>query len=312
VTSRENRIALPTLALCAVLALAGCSASADDPESDGGSGETHAVEHARGTTDVSVDPQRVVTLEPVELDTAVALGRVPVGSTVLDEASGVPAYLAEAGPDAAAVEAIESVGTVAEPDLERIAALRPDLILGTESRHGALYDKLSAIAPTVFMATQEDAWQDNVGLVAEALGDAEGADRLLGEYDARCAEVAAEHETVGRTAQLVRPRDGLLTLYGPASFAGSTLECAGFATPERDWEDSISVDLSPELAAEAGADLVVVTAVDPDDPAAVPSALSGTAFPEVRAVDQSFWITGVGPLGGQVVLDDLDRLLTQG
>jgi iron complex transport system substrate-binding protein len=42
----------------------------------------------------------------------------------------------------------------------------------------------------------------------------------------------------------------------------------------------------------------------------VPSVLAGNGFPDVQAVDQSFWITGVGPLGGQVVLDDLDRLLS--
>jgi iron complex transport system substrate-binding protein len=304
--TRLRTLARPLLALgtLGVLALGGCASEATTDE--GGGDETHAVSHARGTTDVPLHPRRVVTLEPVQLDTAVALGVVPVGSAVLSEATGVPAYLSSDGAD---TSGIATVGTVPEPSLEKIAALHPDLILGTESRHSALYDQLSAIAPTVFMATQEDPWQDNVGLVAEALGDPQGGADLLAAYDERCDEVAAEHDTAGRTAQLVRPRDGLLTLYGPTSFAGSTLECAGFTTPERDWAGSISVDLSPELAGEAAADLVVVTTSDPEDPAAVPSALSGPGFPDVHAVDESFWITGVGPLGGQVVLDDLENLL---
>ncbi len=70
-------------------------------------------------------PQRVVTLEPLELDTAVAVGITPVGTAVANMVNGVPSYLG--------VEGVASVGTVSEPDLEAIAALQPDLILGTES-----------------------------------------------------------------------------------------------------------------------------------------------------------------------------------
>ncbi len=77
----------------------------------------HAVTHARGTTDVPTDPQRVVVLEPVQLDTSVALGVIPVGTAVLSETTGVPAYLGEKAAE------IEMVGTVAAPNLEKIVAL---------------------------------------------------------------------------------------------------------------------------------------------------------------------------------------------
>ncbi|WP_040711044.1 ABC transporter substrate-binding protein [Nocardiopsis potens] len=292
------------LPAAAVLALSACGGGAGGPGGAEAGGETRTVEHARGTTEVPADPQRVVVLEPVQLDTAVALGTAPVGAAVLDETEGAPAYL---GDEAAGVQ---TVGTVAEPNLEEIAALEPDLVLGTESRHSALYDRLSDVAPTVFMETQADPWQDNVGLVARALGDEEGAEELLGDYRDRCEEVAGKHETDGKTAQLIRPRDDVLTLYGPTSFAGSTLECAGFATPEHEWED-ISLDVSPERVLDARADLVLVTADDVDDPGAVPDSIRSNEdeFPELYAVDRSFWITGVGPLGGMAVLDDLDRIL---
>lgn len=292
------------LALTALLALAGCASSPAAETVEPAGDATRSVEHARGTAEVPAAPQRVVVLEPVQLDTAVALGVTPVGAAVLSDAAGIPAYLGE---EAAG---IESVGTVMEPSIEAIAALEPDLIIGTESRHAALFDRLETIAPTVYMATQTDPWQQNVALVAEALGDPEGAERLLADYEARCAEIAEEFDTAGSTAQLVRPRDGILTLYGPASFAGSTLECAGFTTPERAWED-ISLDVSPENVLDASADLVLVTTTDVDDPSTMPRAIAdnAAAFPELHLVDQSFWITGVGPLGGMTVLDDLERLL---
>lgn len=290
-----------------VLLLSACSAPSDDGSAAAQTdGETHAVSHARGETAVPDDPQRVVVLEPVQLDTSVALGAIPVGTAVLSEETGVPAYL---GDEAAG---IDMVGTVTEPSVERIAALEPDLILGTESRHSALYEQLSDVAPTVFMETQADPWQDNVALVAEALGDEQGAEDLLADYEARCAEIADEYDTAGQTAQLVRPRDTRLTLYGPLSFAGSTLECAGFTTPEHDWED-ISLDISPEQARDAEADLVLVTTADVDDPTTMPASIedNADAFGDLELVDFSFWVTGVGPVGGMTVLDDLERILQE-
>lgn len=299
------RLAVPAALL---LALAACG-TGGAPGQDSGvpNPGTRTVTHAHGETQVPADPRRVVALEPVQLDTAVALGAIPVGAAVLSEATGVPAYLGSRA------QVVTTVGTVAEPSLEKIAALAPDLILGTESRHGALYDKLAAIAPTVFMASQTDPWPDNVALVGRTLGKEGEATALLQRYRARCAQIAEKHATTGKTAQLIRPRNDQLTLYGPTSFAGSTLECAGFTIPQRDWRNSISVDLSPELVSEARADHVFVTSAKPTDRSTIPAELSAArtpSFPQLHLVDQAHWITGVGPLGGMAVLDDIDRIMS--
>lgn len=292
-------------AAAAALALTACSSDGDGNDAADQTAAVRTVEHAHGTTEVPDDPQRVVVLEPVQLDTSIALGVVPVGAAVLSEATGVPAYLGEQG------SSVALTGTVAAPNVEKIAALQPDLIIGTETRHADLYDQLAAIAPTVYMASQADPWQDNVHFVADALGKGSEAQSLLDDYTARCEEVAAEHGTEGKTAQLIRPRDDVLTLYGPTSFAGSTLECAGFTIPPRDWQNSISVDLSPELVGEARADLTLATSAKPDDLSTIPPVLTDPAlFPNMHVVDMSYWITGVGPLGGMTVLDDLDSILT--
>ncbi|MFI7172153.1 ABC transporter substrate-binding protein [Rhodococcoides fascians] len=306
----QFKLGLTALAITALAVAAGATACSSADTADGSAGEaTRTVETVRGSIDVPDNPLRVVTLEPVELDTTVALGIVPVGTAVLSETAGVPTYL---GTEAAG---IATVGTVAEPTIEDIAAAQPDLILGTETRHAQYYDQLSAIAPTVFIASQSDPWRDSVRFVGRVLGKEAKAEELLTAYDDRCAEIAEKHDTAGKTAQLIRPRSGELTLYGPSSFAGSTLECAGFTTPPRpEWTDEISVDLSPELAAQAAADLIVVTADNPSDPAAIPASITANAaaLPNPHAVDLSYWITGVGPMGGQTVLDDIDRILSAG
>ena len=289
--------------LLAVTLLLGACASAPDA---GSSVSGRTVVHARGETTVPAAPQRVVMLEPVATDTTVGLGLPAAGATVFSEAVGVPAYL---GPTAGR---ITSVGTVSAPNLEAIAALRPDLIIGTQSRNGELYDALSAIAPTVYLADHLAPWQDNVRTVGRMLGKEQETEALLQRYRDRCAQIGQEHATSARTAQMIRPRDPVLTLYGPTSFAGTTLECTGLRIPPRDWGGGIQVDLSPELAVQAGADEVFVTVPDPTATGPLPGALEavrGTAFPRLHRVDQAVWITGVGPVGGLAVLDDIDRAL---
>lgn len=300
------RRSLPVLAIVvtAIIALGGC-ASTTDPAPAATAGGTHAVSHARGTTEVPDDPQRVVVLEPVELDTAVALGVTPVGAAVASNVAGVPAYLG--------VDGVAPVGTVPEPDLEAIAALRPDLILGTESRHSKLYDQLSAIAPTVFMATQSDPWQQNALLVGEALGKTAQTQTLLAEFTQRCSAIKDEFALEGKTANMIRPRDETtLSLYGPTSFAGSALECVGLTIPAQDWKDGLQADISPENIRNAAADYLFVTASKVDDRSLIPAAITqnADAFGSVTLVDTSYWVSGVGPKGGMRVLDDVERFLS--
>ncbi|MFF2083701.1 ABC transporter substrate-binding protein [Nocardia sp. NPDC058176] len=281
--------------------LVGCSA---DPEQPQGSGGTVEVAHARGTAQVPEDPQRVVVLEPLELDTAVALGVTPVGAAVASNVSKMPAYLG--------VEGVEPVGTVPEPDLEAIAALRPDLILGTESRHSKLFEQLNSIAPTVFMATHSDPWRQNALLIGKALNRQEQTQQLLDGVDTRCAELADEHAVDGRTVQMIRPRDETtLSLYGPTSFAGSLLECVGFTIPDQQWVDGLQADLSPENVRKASADVVFVTATDVNDKTKIPAAVThnADAFGSVTLVDTSYWVSGVGPKGAHKVLDDIEQFL---
>ncbi|EWS82288.1 iron ABC transporter substrate-binding protein [Brachybacterium phenoliresistens] len=310
---RRTAVLGSATALAAALMTACSSGSAETEAAAGGgaasdaggaAGATRSVVHARGTTAVPEDPQRVVVLEPLELDTAVGLGVTPVGAAVAGNITTLPEYLGVTG--------VAPVGTVPEPDLEAIAALAPDLVLGTETRHAKLYDQLASIAPTVFIADHAAPWRENMGLIAEALGRSEEAADLLEAVDARSEEIAAEHAPSGTTVNMVRPRDETtLSLYGPTSFAGSLLASVGLSIPEREWADAIQSDISPENILEAQADLVLVTTTDVEDPTTIPAAIAqnAEAFPDVRLVDTSYWVSGVGPVGAQRVLDDIEAIL---
>lgn len=140
--------------------------------------------------EVSVAPQRIVTLHDIQvLRPLLDVGVQPVGSA---NHQGTPdSYRATESYDADDLAAIVSVGLIGEPNLEQIAALEPDLILGTPSAGTESFtDTLSEIAPTVVL--------DAGGPVIEyhrSLADVAGAlpayQELLSEYDERVAALRA-------------------------------------------------------------------------------------------------------------------------
>ncbi|WP_030559755.1 ABC transporter substrate-binding protein, partial [Streptomyces exfoliatus] len=105
---------------------------------------------------VPVAPKRVVVLDTAELDSALTLGVKPVGATHADVDSGFLSYLPEDQ-----VAGIKDVGAMTTPNLESIAALKPDLILTSKVRHGDAYDELKKIAPTVMTENTGFTWKEN-------------------------------------------------------------------------------------------------------------------------------------------------------
>ena len=119
--------------------------------------------HAMGSTVIEHQPERVVVLDVGELDNVVSLGLKPVGLATSEGSPELPSYLkAEAGRPA-------DVGTINSLNLEAIAELKPDLILGSQLRADALYEQLSQIAPTVVSIRPGFPWKENFLLVGDAL-----------------------------------------------------------------------------------------------------------------------------------------------
>ncbi|WP_405800377.1 iron-siderophore ABC transporter substrate-binding protein [Streptomyces halstedii] len=171
------------------------------------------VEHAFGSTEVTKAPQRVVSVGYTDDQAVLAFGIKPVGM--------VDQYPNPAGqtPDVntqwpwvkdkwgdARPEVIMSNGD-SGPNYEKIAALRPDLIIAVYSEiDQAAYDKLSMIAPTVGRTKGEKElfsapWQDNALHIAKALGkETEGAALVKGIQDKLDAARAAHPEFAEQTA----------------------------------------------------------------------------------------------------------------
>jgi iron complex transport system substrate-binding protein len=106
--------------------------------------DARVIRHAFGVTRVPLNPQRIVALgEEGLLSDLLDAGLRPIAASV-----NVP----EAVPliSAAELEGIELFPSAAQPNLERIAALQPDLIIGGRFfLEEAGYAELSRLAPTV-------------------------------------------------------------------------------------------------------------------------------------------------------------------
>lgn len=210
----------------------GATPDAGKPAADGGVFPV-SVEHRFGTTTVPEEPQRVVSVGLTEQDVLLQLGIVPVAVTE---------WYGEQ-PDATwpwAHDLLEG----AEPEVlhtsdgfefEKIAALQPDLIVGTNAGMTKDdYEKLSQIAPTISSlpgsARWFSPWRDQVLLIAEAVGQAEKGQQIVDDVAARYAEVAAEHpEWEGLTATFSQggPSDNQLYVY-PDGLSTEFLTDLGF------------------------------------------------------------------------------------
>lgn len=326
----RTRHRLPVAVLAVALGttlLAGCggSATADGDKSAAapaasGAGDATAsfpitVKHAMGSTEIKSAPKRVVVLDSGELDDVTLLGITPVGavSPHLKTEGGFPTYLK------GEIQGAKDVGPMAEPNLELIASLKPDLILSSKVRHEKIYDKLSAIAPTVFAETTGVTWKENIALYAKALGKEAQAQQALADYQARAAKLGAEiKETNGGTmptASVVRFIAGPTRLYQKASFSGTVLKDVGLNRPASQDVDASMMDVSPEQLDKADADLVFVTTADDPNKTQQSQVQSTPLWQNLKAVKANkvftvpdeTWMSGIGVQAADQMLNDIAK-----
>jgi iron complex transport system substrate-binding protein len=293
------------------------SASADDATAS-----SVTVEHAMGATEVECAPEKVVTLGQGQTDSTLALGVTPVG-VVEPWTDDFYDYLPEEVHDATVV------GTELEPDLEAIAALQPDVILGSKLRHEAFYEQLSQIAPTVFSETIGVAWKDNVSLWAEALCVPEEGEAILADYEKRAADLEAALEDAGKAdteVSMVRFMPDQVRIY-LTGFPGSVMRDAGLDRPAaqqvEDWDASPQlVEISEERIPEMDGDVIFVMVSDEwygsrngqdvDETMArwttteLWQGLSAVEAGAVHQVNESHWNLGGGIGAANAMLADLE------
>lgn len=272
------------------------------------------VTHAMGTTEVPDDPQRVVILTNEGTEALLALGVTPVGA--VQSWTGDPWY-AHLGDR---LEGTEVVGTESGVNLELVAALEPDLIIGNQTRQEKLYDQLSAIAPTVMSERLRGDWKVNFELYAEALGRAEEGAAVMEEFDARVAEVSERlGEATGEEVSVIRFMAGQIRIYQMDTFSGVLLEQLGFARPANQAVDEFALTVGKESIPDMDGDRIFHFTYESGDGEATAAAAEALADPlwqslsavqagRVHAVDDAVWNTAGGVIAARLMLEDLARI----
>jgi len=194
------------------LALAACGSSSSDDKA--AEPTTRTVQTTKGAVTVPAHPVRVIAGTAWAVDTLMDLGITPVGA--FNGAANVvePKYRAAM----AKVPNISASDGYSD-DLEKIAALKPDLIITFAS--SPTYAKESAIAPTIGQDATKDGWEQLSAQVADAVNRSTDLASLKKTYEQDLASLKSTYGKViaAHRWYVVQPGDGgnPATLYAPAN-----------------------------------------------------------------------------------------------
>ena len=279
------------------------------------------MEHTMGSTTIEAAPKRVVALDPSYIDAALLLEADLVGYVQYRQDPKAP-FAPYLGDVADATKNSVNVGTLAEPNLEKILELQPDLIVSAKVRHEALYSQLSKIAPTIFSVSTGPTWKENVVFLGEALGKKDKAEELVKEYEDRAAKVGAEilAKKPEATYSLIRFTGGdTARLYSSNSFIGEIMADMNIPRPkdQPDSQEEIFVPLSAEQILQGDAGLVMVSAFTPAGAEGDKARAQQEAFQsnplwqrlqgEVIDVDDATFLASVSIQGAHAVITDLAK-----
>lgn len=316
---------LAVLSVFTILFLAACGNSSEqeekaDKEKEGTKTEdtSYTVEHAMGTTKLDKTPEKVVILTNEGTEALLSMGVTPVGA--VQSWTGDPWYdhIADEMKD------VQVVGTESEVNVEAIAALQPDLIIGNKMRQEKIYDQLNDIAPTIFAETLRGDWKENFELYAKAINKEEEGKKVLADYDSRIEEIKTSlGDKLDQEVSIVRFMAGDVRIYHKDSFSGVILDQIGLARPEsQNVDDFAEKNATKERIPAMDGDVLFYFTYETGDGEANKLAKEWIEDPlfknlkvaqegNVYEVSDTIWNTAGGVKAANLLLDDIEKYLVK-
>ncbi|GGM58108.1 iron siderophore-binding protein [Longimycelium tulufanense] len=263
-------------------------------------------------------PERIVCLTGLCDDALAELGVKPAGTsspTLLTH----PALLGAAGAGVAVVP-----GTFGSEDVEAVAGMRPDLVIGLEGVHDALRPAITRFAPLWTVGPKD--WQESVGYL-RALGALTGRTQQAADAERRFRQKLADAVRTSRERGL-RDRT-VLVMYGSAdsisvdtadSLTGRLLgELFGYPWPARGTDADTASTYSVEEILAKQPDVVFVYSLlfSPTDKKLSEQLADNPVWGQVKAVQHGnvhethakLWGAGRGTRSlGAIVDEALDKV----
>ncbi|WP_067726412.1 siderophore ABC transporter substrate-binding protein [Oceanobacillus damuensis] len=202
-----------------VLFIAACGSDSNDDavnaNENGESNETVTVSHELGETEVPKNPENIVVFDFGILDTLDKLG---VEVTGVAQSGTIPSYL-----EKYASGEYENIGSLKEPDFEKIASIDPDVIIISD-RQASLYDQLEEIAPTIHLGVDVtnymESFKENMAVVGELFDAQEEIEAELAAIEESIATVNEKATASEKQALIILANDDKISAFGPSSRFG--------------------------------------------------------------------------------------------
>ncbi|WP_228538213.1 Fe2+-enterobactin ABC transporter substrate-binding protein [Nocardia sp. XZ_19_385] len=265
--SRPRRsAALVALLLVALTALIGCGSDTGEASSEG---TTRVIQTERGPVTVPAQAKRIVVLSGglagylYALDAPVAATDTRVLGVTNFDGGFPPSWSAKAKE-----QGTKQLPAGEELNIEAVAAAAPDLIIGggqgiTAVQAEKVYDKLTAIAPTVLVPKTVAAWQEQLRQVADAAGRSDRVEAMMTAYRDKVAKVKSSIKVpAGNYAYLLSLPNNKPYLIPQSAALPALLSELGFAADDvlakagnpKLFGSGDAVEISPELLSQvAGA-----------------------------------------------------------
>lgn len=190
-----------------------------------------------GESTIDSVPQRVLPLSVTDADFVLAVGASPIAIPELTQSDsatgGTGVYPWQQGPYA---DGIPTIAATTDAEIEPIAALTPDLLVGTAfwGLTEQTYGPLSSVAPVVHFdtATNADPWQDYQRKVGKALNRESEADAAIADAENAIAAAHTDNPALeGKTFNaIISPaEDGVYILCSDEDNMARTMSDLGLA-----------------------------------------------------------------------------------
>lgn len=204
--------------------------SAEEESEGSGAAEEVTVTHELGETTVEGTPETVVVFDYGVLDSLDKLD-IEVAGVAKDS---LPSYLEKYEGDE-----YENIGSLKEPDFEKINEIDPDLII-ISGRQAEAYEELEGIAPTLYSAVDAANYMPSFEESMSSLGqifnkETEVEEKVTAIQD-QIEEVKAQTEETEGEALVVLANDGSLSAFGPGSRYGLIHDEFGFTPADENIE----------------------------------------------------------------------------
>ncbi|HLR52216.1 MAG TPA: siderophore ABC transporter substrate-binding protein [Candidatus Avamphibacillus sp.] len=302
-----------------VLVMGACGSAEDKGTQNDNSNEkseTVTIEHELGTTEVPKKPEKVVVFDFGILDTLDKLGIEVAG---LPQAT-IPSYL-----DKYASDDYENVGSLKEPDFEKIAEIDPDLII-ISARQASLYEQFQEITEATIDLSVDttqymDSFKENMVTIGEIFDKESEIEEELSQIEDSISTLHEKAETSEKDALIILANDDKISAYGPSSRFGLIHDVFGVKATDENIEASThGKNVSFEYVKEQNPNLLYVI----DRGAAIGGESSAKTIVENQLVENTnayknddivylnadYWyLSGGGLISVQEMINEVDASL---